>query len=211
VARYAKMMGLGETAGLDIPGEKPGGLPDGPPKAGGMGLLTAYGSGFFVTPLELAALVSAIANGGTLYYLQYPRTSAEMEQFGPKVKRPLELAPNGIDDVKIGMRGAVDHGTARLANYDPNEPLFGKTGTCKDYQAGEFMGWFGSFLDSEPHRLVVVVMLASPLHTVSGPLASAVAGAVYKNLAQQHYTVAGRRTDLPEIITTTITASGPSR
>jgi cell division protein FtsI/penicillin-binding protein 2 len=206
VERYAKMLGLGEAAGLDIPGEKPGGLPDGPPKGGGMGLLTAYGSGFLVTPLQLAALVSVIANGGTLYYLQYPRTSVDVQQFGPKVKRPLELAPNGIDDIKIGMRGAVDHGTARLANYDPNEPLFGKTGTCKDYQAGEFMGWFGSFLDTEPHRLVVVVMLASPLHTVSGATASAVAGAVYRNLAQQHYVVAGRRSDLPEIITSTVTS-----
>src|SRR5208283_6091429 len=138
-----------------------GGLPDGPPRAGGMGLLTAYGSGFLVTPLQLAAIVSAIANGGTLYYLQYPRTPDEIQHFGPKVKRPLELAPNGIEDIKIGMRGAVDHGTARLANYDPTEPLFGKTGTCEDYTAREYMGWFGSFLDTEPHRLVVVVMLAS--------------------------------------------------
>jgi cell division protein FtsI/penicillin-binding protein 2 len=205
VTRYAKMLGLGEAAGLDIPGEQPGVLPDGPPKAGGMGLLTAYGSGFQVTPMQLAALVSAIANGGTLYYLQYPRTPGEIEQFDAKVKHPLELAPDGIEDVKIGMRGAVDHGTAKLANYDPSEPLFGKTGTCRDYRAGENMGWFGSFLESGPHRLVVVVMLASPVKSVSGPAASGVAGAVYKNLAQQHYVVAStaRKSDLPEIIATT--------
>ena len=203
VTRYAKMLGLGEAAGLDIPGERPGALPDEPPKGTSMGLLTAYGSGFLVTPLQLAALVSAIANGGTLYYLQYPRTPDEIDHFGPKVKRPLELAPNGIEDIKIGMRGAVDHGTARLANYDPSEPLFGKTGTCEDYSAREYMGWFGSFLDTQPHRLVVVVMLASPFHSVNGATASAVAGAVYKNLAQQHYEVTGRRTDLPEVIATT--------
>jgi cell division protein FtsI/penicillin-binding protein 2 len=169
-----------------------------------MGLLTAYGSGFLVTPLQLAALVAAIANGGTLYYLQYPRTPEEIQRFGPKVKRPLELAAGGIEDIKIGMRGAVDHGTARLANYDPSEPLFGKTGTCEDYSAREYMGWFGSFLDSQPHKLVVVVMLTSPFHSVSGATASAVAGAVYKSLAQQHYEVASRRVDLPEIIATTV-------
>ena len=206
VTRYAKMLGLGEAAGLDIPGERPGALPGEPPKGTSMGLLTAYGSGFLVTPLQLAALVSAIANGGTLYYLQYPRTADEIEHFGPKVKRPLELAPNGIDDVKIGMRGAVDHGTARLANYDPSEPLFGKTGTCKDYSAGQDMGWFGSFLDTAPRKLVVVVMLASPVHSVSGAAASAVAGAVYRSLAQQHYEVAARRPDLPEVIGTTVTS-----
>ena len=204
VTRYAKMMGLGEAAGLDIPGERPGALPDEPPRGTSMGLLTAYGSGFQVTPLQLAAIVSAIANGGTLYYLQYPRSADDIEHFGPKVKRPLELAPNGIDDIKVGMRGAVDHGTARLANYDPGEPLFGKTGTCRDYQAGEDMGWFGSFLDTEPHRLAVVVMLTSPVHSVTGATASAVAGAVYKNLAQQNYQVASRKPEFFEIITTKV-------
>ena len=34
-----------------------------------------------MTPLELAALLSAIANGGTMYYLQYPRTPEEIENF----------------------------------------------------------------------------------------------------------------------------------
>jgi cell division protein FtsI/penicillin-binding protein 2 len=203
VTRYAKMLGLGEDAGLDIPGERPGALPDEPPKGTSMGLLTAYGSGFLVTPLQLAALVSAIANGGTLYYLQYPRTADEIEHFGPKVKRSLELAPSDIEDLKTGMRGAVEHGTAKLANFDPSEPLFGKTGTCEDYNAREFMGWFGSFLDAQPHRLVVVVMLASPFHSVNGAVASAVAGAVYRSLAEQHYEVASRRSDLPEVIATT--------
>ncbi len=204
VTRYAKMLGLGEAAGLDIPGERPGALPGVPPKGTSMGLLTAYGSGFQVTPLQLAAIVSAIANGGTLYYLQYPRTPDEIVHFGAKVKRPLELAPNGIEDIKIGMRGAVDHGTARLANYDPSEPLFGKTGTCEDYSAREYMGWFGSFLDTQPHKLVVVVMLTSPFHSVSGATASAVAGAVYRSLAQQHYELTAPRPDIPEVITTTV-------
>jgi cell division protein FtsI/penicillin-binding protein 2 len=206
VSRYAKMLGLGEPAGLDIPGEHAGGLPDGPPKAGGMILLTAYGEGFQVTPLQLAALVSAIANGGTLYYLQYPRSGAELEHYTPKVKHPLELASTGIDHIKNGMRGAVDHGTGRLANYDPAEQLYGKTGTCTDFRAGEHMGWFGSFLDSGPQRLVVVVMLANSYRNVSGPGASAVAGAVYKSLASQHYSIAQlKRNDLPEIITSSPT------
>jgi penicillin-binding protein 2 len=203
VARYAKMLGLGEPAGLDIPGEQAGQIPDGPPKAGGMGLLTAYGEGFHVTPFQLAALVSAIANGGTLYYLQYPRTMFDLEHYAAKVKRPLELAANGIDDVRIGMRGAIDHGTARLANFDHNEPLFGKTGTCTDFQAGEHMGWLGSFKDEGANRLVVVVMLANPVRNVSGAGASAVAGAVYKSLADQHYVAALKKSDLPEIITST--------
>src|ERR1017187_5612449 len=85
VMHYAQMLGLGEKAGLEVPGEQPGVVPEEPPKAGGMGLMTAFGEGFRMTPLELAALLSSIANGGTLYYLQYPRTESEIGQFSAKV------------------------------------------------------------------------------------------------------------------------------
>jgi penicillin-binding protein 2 len=209
VNRYAQMLGLGEKAGLDIPGEEAGTIPVAPPKAGGMVLMTAYGEGFQMTPLELAGLVSAIANNGTLYYLQYPRTEDEIEHFQPKVKRALELAPTSIPDLKLGMRGAVDYGTATRANFDPNESIFGKTGTCTDFRAGSHMGWFGSFIDEGPRQLVVVVMLTSPNKAVSGPVASGVAGAFYRNLSTQRYfaaaTAAPKKSDLPEIISTTPT------
>ena len=76
-------------------------------------MMTAYGEGFLVTPLELTALVSAIANGGTLYYLQYPRSAEEVDHFIPKVKRTLDLDPQDFSDIKAGMRGAVDFGDAR--------------------------------------------------------------------------------------------------
>jgi cell division protein FtsI/penicillin-binding protein 2 len=206
VVKYAKMMGIGEKAGLDIEGEQPGWVADAPPKAGGMGLMTAFGEGFLMTPLELAGILSSIANGGTLYYLQYPRNGAAIEQFTPQVKRTLEIAPNGIEDIKVGMRGAVDYGTARRANYDPNELLFGKTGTCTDFRAGVHMGWFGSFTEVGKRQLVVIVMLTSPVKSVSGPLASGVAGAFYKNLAEQRYfasnatDVGTQKTDVPEIL-----------
>ena len=204
VTRYARMMGLGEKAGLDISGEQPGEVATAQPK-GGMILMTAYGEGFQMTPLELAALLSAIANGGTLYYLQYPHSADEASHLAPQVKRQLELAPNGIDDIKMGMRGAVEYGTARGAAYDPNEPILGKTGTCTDYRAGNFMGWFGSFNEVGFHKLVVVVMLASPYKGVNGPLASAVAGNLYRNLsAQRYFTADGSslQPGMPEILVT---------
>jgi len=160
-----------------------------------------------MTPLELAALLGAIANGGTLYYLQYPQSQDEAEHFAPKVKRPLELAPNGIEDIKFGMRGAVDFGTARRAGYDASEPILGKTGTCTDAQSASKMGWFGSFNEVGAHRLVVVVMLTGG-RNVSGPVAAGVAGSIYRNLSSQHFfanesTPAKKKSDLPEILTTT--------
>jgi cell division protein FtsI/penicillin-binding protein 2 len=200
------MLGLGEKAGLDIPGEQPGLLPLEEPRNGGVGMMTSFGTGISMTPLELAALLGAIANGGTMYYLQYPRTQEDLERFTPKVKRPLQLAPTGIDDIKIGMRGAVDFGTARRAGYDATEPILGKTGTCTDFQTASHMGWFGSFNEVGAHRLVVVVMLTGGSN-VSGPIASGVAGNIYRRLSAERYFVAEaatqkKKSDLPDIITT---------
>lgn len=204
VAQYAKMLGLGEKAGLDIPGEEPGAIPDGPPKAGGMVLETAYGEGFLVTPLELAAILSAIANGGTLYYLQYPHSEAEAANFKPQVKRPLDLAPSDLTDVRVGMRAAVDYGTGKRAAYDPSEPILGKTGTCTDFRVSSHMGWFGSFNDVTAHQLVVVVMLMGRSN-ISGGVAAGVAGAIYRDLSVQRYFAADTMrptTPMPIIITT---------
>jgi penicillin-binding protein 2 len=199
VVKYAQLLGLGEKAGLDIDQEQPGTVAAAPPAAGGMGLMTAYGEGFSVTPLELAALVSAIANGGTLYYLQYPRSEAEEENFTPQVKRQLDSEISGITDIRMGMRGAVDYGTARRAAASDDDPVYGKTGTCTDFRASTHMGWFGSFNEVGTHKLVVVVMLAGG-HETSGGVAAGVAGAIYRSLAEQSYFAADKRpTDFPEL------------
>lgn len=202
VAKYSQMLGLGELAGLDIEGEQPGVIPAAAPRSGGMGLLTSFGEGFQVTPLELAALVAAISNGGTLYYLQYPKSQEEVDSFTPKVKRQLELEASGFSDVKFGMRGAVDFGTARRANYDPTERILGKTGTCTDFRASSHMGWFGSYVEG-PRPVVVVVMLTGT-KTVNGPVAAGVAGVVYKKLSEQDWFLASaspKKDGLPELVT----------
>ena len=74
VKRYANEFGLGELAGYQIQGEQLGTYPDEvlPAALGGVGRMCSFGEGISMTPLQLGALVSAIANGGTLYYLQHP-------------------------------------------------------------------------------------------------------------------------------------------
>ncbi|MEO7145674.1 MAG: penicillin-binding transpeptidase domain-containing protein [Bryobacteraceae bacterium] len=192
VLYYAKLFGLGEKAGLGIEGEQPGALPDEPPKEGGVGMMTSFGLGFELTPLEYAGLLGSIANGGTLYYLQYPRSAADISNLVPRVKRHLDIA-QWIPEIKPGMMGAVEYGTAHRAAYDPNEPIFGKTGTCTDSRSPTHLGWFGSFDEVGDRKLVVVVLLTGA-RGVSGPIASGVAGQVYKNLSHENFFQQARST-----------------
>ena len=82
--------------------------------------------------------------------------------------------------------GAVEYGTARRANFNPIEPIFGKTGTCTDDRVPTHLGWFGSYNEAGDNKLVVVILLTGG-HAVNGPIASGVAGAVYKNLSEHDY------------------------
>ena len=193
VSYYAHLFGLGEKAGLDIDGEQAGLLPPAPPK-NGMGMMTSFGDGIALTPLELTAIVSAVANGGTLYYLQYPRTQDEAQTLLPRVKRHLDIE-SLIPDIKPGMMGAVEYGTARRIGFDPNEPIFGKTGTCTDERSPTHLGWFGSFSETGRGKLAVTVLLTGG-RGVSGPAAAGVAGNVYKNLEGVDY-VAESAPNLP--------------
>ncbi len=185
VEKYAKLFGLGEKAGLDIPGEEAGYLTTEPPQTG-VGMMTSFGDGIRLTPLELTSIVGTVANGGTMYYLQYPRTDEDLAKFVPRIKRTLDIA-NYIPQLKLGMEGAVEYGTARRANFDATDPVFGKTGTCTDTaQPGVHLGWFASFGDVANKKLSVVVLLTGG-RGISGPIASGIAGNVYHNLAEQHY------------------------
>jgi cell division protein FtsI/penicillin-binding protein 2 len=185
VEKYAKLFGLGEKAGYEIPGEEPGYLAEAPPKTG-VGMMTSFGDGIRLTPLELTSIVTAVANGGTMYYLQYPKTQDDLQHFVPRVRRELDIA-RFIPEIRPGMMGAVEYGTARRAVFDQTDPVLGKTGTCTDTaQPGVHLGWFGSFNEVGKNRIVVVVLLTGG-RGVAGPVAAKVAGEVYRNLAVQNY------------------------
>ena len=181
ISYYSRLFGYGEKAGLNISGEQPGHYPSAPPKNGGVGMLTSFGEEIQQTPLQLAALMSAIANGGTLYYLQYPRSAEDGRNFVPRVKRRLDIE-SLIPVVKTGMRGAVEFGTAHRAREDG--VIAGKTGTCSENHT--HLGWFGSFNDVGAKKLVVVVLLTGGRPAI-GPLAAGIAGDVYRRLGEKNY------------------------
>jgi membrane carboxypeptidase/penicillin-binding protein len=188
VHHYATEFGLGELAGYHIEGEQLGVYPDKelPASEGGVARMCSFGQGVSLTPLQLGAYVAAIANGGTLYYLQHPTTQAEAARMQPKIKRTLDIAKY-VPDLQDGMAGAVEYGTARSLRANFHElPVFGKTGTCSD--KGTRFGWFASFSDSPQGSLVTVFFLEGGRPTF-GPRAAELTGEFYKNLWNRNYFV----------------------
>jgi cell division protein FtsI/penicillin-binding protein 2 len=186
VHQYANQFGLGELAGYNIEGEQLGIYPDEPLPAslGGVGRMCSFGQGVSLTPLQLGAFVAALANGGTLYYLQHPQTREEAASFEPKVKRTLEIS-RYVPDLQDGMAGAVDYGTARRLKANFHElPVFGKTGTCS--ANGTRFGWFASWADSPQGSLVTVFFLEGGRPTF-GPRAAEMTGAFYQNLWESNW------------------------
>jgi penicillin-binding protein 2 len=186
VRHYATQFGLGELAGYNIPGEQLGVYPDQPisEAEGGVARMCSFGQGVSVTPLQLGAFVAAIANGGTLYYLQHPTTPDEVASFQPRVKRTLDLA-RYTPDLEDGMAGAVEYGTARRLRANFRElPIFGKTGTCSN--DGTRFGWFAAYSESPQGGLVTVFFLEGGRATF-GPRAAELTGAFYANLWDHNY------------------------
>ena len=198
VQHYASLLGLGERAGYDIPEEQAGVLPTAPPAVGGVARMSSFGEGIRITPLQLASLASTLANGGTMYYLQYPRAAQAGQEFTPRVKRQLDIAPL-LPELREGMLAAVLYGTAKQS-YDPEgEQALGKTGTCNDANLGGRLGWFVSYADQEHPRIVLVILLRGSSHRVSGPHAADIAGRIYHSLREHNY-IAVNRPVAPQVV-----------
>ena len=186
VSYYARQFGLGELAGWQIPGEHLGTFPtvELDSRLGGVGKMCSFGESISLTPLQLGALMAAIANGGTLYYLQHPTTPDEVASFTPKIKRKLDIA-SAIPEITDGLSGAVEYGTARfLRTSFIEEPVLGKTGTCS--KNGTRFGWFASYANTDYGRIVTVIFLQGGRPTF-GPKAAELAGHFYRNLYDHDY------------------------
>ena len=185
VHKYASLVGLGERVGYGIPEEQPGKLPEHAPLFGGARMYS-FGQGIRITPFQLASIAATFANGGTEYYLQYPRTQADIENFQPRVRQQLDIAPL-LPDLREGMLAAVLYGTAKRSNDPYGEQALGKTGTCNDESVGGRLGWFVSYADEAHPKIVIVVLLHGGARIISGPHASEIAGRIYRSLYVKNY------------------------
>ena len=146
IAKMARRFGLGSTLAIDLPGERPGLVPDrawkqatrGVPWQLGETLIVGIGQGYMqATPLQLAVMTARIANGGRAVR---PRLVREPPGLGSgDAPAPEPVPPVGVSDwsfrfVREGMFKVVngERGTARQAALpNPELALAGKTGTSQ--------------------------------------------------------------------------------
>jgi penicillin-binding protein 2 len=185
VSRYGRLLGLGELAGYNLEAEHPGAFPMAPPAKGGVARMSSFGEGIQMTPFQLASLAAAFANGGTLYYLQYPVAGEEISAFVPKIKRELNIGPL-LPELREGMLAAVLYGTGKRSfDAGGDEMPAGKTGTCSDQLS--HVGWFLTYADEAHPKIALAVLIRGNTSRIKGPLAAGVAGHIYRRLREQNY------------------------
>lgn len=190
------MLGLGQKTGLPLNNEAPGILP-GPawlaqnyPRerwSPGHTANVSIGQGFVLaSPLQMAMLASAVANGGIVYQPRLVEKIAGQDgtvskEFPAKVRGDLTkeggFTPEQVEKVRKGMWKVVnaDGGTASKAKLK-NVVVAGKTGTAQFWRGREKDNhtWFLCFAPYDKPRYVVCVFVqgAKSGGSVPAPIAA---------------------------------------
>lgn len=202
VDHIGKMLGIGESSGLQLSGEQVGNMP-GPewmavhhPQERWSTAQTAnvsIGQGYtLVNPLQLAMAYVAAANGGTCYYPRLidkvtnqdgtPVTDEQGRKvsFAPRIRSDLrgEVSQQGMEVVRRGLWEVVNEeggtgGRARLKDVE----VAGKTGTAQATDRGheENVAWFTCFAPYDHPKYVIAVMVQGASGhggEVAGPIAT---------------------------------------
>lgn len=206
IAKVGRSLGLGSVTNFGVSAEVPGVMPDeayhnattpgGYQK--GMALNTAIGQGDVnVTPLQLAVMYSALANGGDVWQPQVVRRVEApdgrlVEAYAPKLARHVELPEDARHLIVDALTAVVNEpgGTGFRARL-PDVTVAGKTGTAQVVHLGEVRlkaidqsywerdhAWFAAFAPAQDPEITVVVL--NEHSGFGGATAAPVAGAILK-------------------------------
>jgi penicillin-binding protein 2 len=173
IEKYARMFGLGERTGIDLQGEAEGLVASRSYKKRvyqedwyvSETFDAAIGQGFnLATPLQMAAVISQIANWGSYYrpHLVSKIVKADgtlVKEFQPELIRQLPISRNSLNLIRTSLRDAatMPGGTSAVYFSDFPIPVAGKTGTSENPH-GKDHGWFMAFAPYEDPTVAIVVI-----------------------------------------------------
>jgi penicillin-binding protein 2 len=153
-----------------------------------------------VTPVQMAVMVSAIANGGKVLWPrlvdriepQDPATGEAASRFPAGVVRDeLGVHPRSLKILRDAMRADVEssEGSGRLAAVEGLK-ICGKTGTAQVQDAAnKTIGcnfWFASYAPYENPQYAVVVMVESDdIHGSGGAICAPIAHDIYETILKK--------------------------
>ena len=184
---YIRRFGFGRPTSPDFPGESPGIVWESSKLNDSALASVSMGYQVGVTPLQMAAAASVIANGGTLFEPHVVRAIVKGGMrtiVEPKVVRRAILPETAatLTDImeKVVMDGTAK--SARLVSYN----VAGKTGTADKLVNGRYSPYqqnvsFVGFVPSRRPALTVIVMVDSP--RVGGDTGGAIAAPIFKRIA----------------------------
>ncbi len=178
IARVARELGLGAPPGMGLGDEARGVIPSPEARrrvAGGWypgnTVMAGIGQGMVtVTPMQVLVMVSAIANGGTIYrpwvVKRVETLDRELvEEYGPEIVRRVNISPDHLAIVRQGMQAVVSEGTGGRARI-PGLAVAGKTGTAQVIRKGGPLkgthrdhAWFVAFAPADDPQIAVVVLV----------------------------------------------------
>ena len=188
---YMKRLGFGARTGIDLGGESPGILrPVNRWQPASIGSL-AMGQEIGVTPLQMAAAYSVLANGGMLvkpHVVREVRTPDGAVVFQAKTETRRALKPETTTALRGMFEGVTLRGTARKAQLN-GYTAAGKTGTAQKidpkthtYSATKYIGSFVGFAPVNNPAVVIIVVIDEPLGAYHG---GDVAAPVFREIAEQ--------------------------
>ena len=178
LAAYARLLGYGASTGIDIPGEADGLIPTAQWKGKAWGerwvkgdtYNMSVGQGFVLaTPLQVANLTNAVANGGRLLQPRFVARISDAEDSPLKALHPVEIRRIPVNEANLallrqGMQGVMQNEDVRTANV-PELKVAGKTGTAEfpgPRDANGILpthGWFTAFAPYDDPQVSVTVFV----------------------------------------------------
>ncbi|WP_425058258.1 Peptidoglycan D,D-transpeptidase MrdA [Sporomusa carbonis] len=171
--KWARAFGLGAPTGINLPGENEGLVANRKYKENVYGeewylsetFDAAIGQGFqLVTPLQMASLISQVANGGHRYrpYLVSKIVSPDGETvktFGPEELGTIKISDKNLDAIRSGLREVTaPSGTAGYIFEGFPVPIAGKTSTAENPH-GDDHGWFVAYGPYDNPTVAVAVIV----------------------------------------------------